>query len=100
VHNLRDHVTSRFVLLLSTRTRMTGPQKIHANAQLVTEKFRLSSGLGPRFGFNRKSVECVEQFIENECRARITSSKLAKLVSVLGSYLGEAVIHEYGGSWR
>ena len=80
---------------------MTRPELFRANSRLVIERFRSSSDLGDRFGFDRESVERIERFIENERnRRRIPSEELSKLVTLFGAYLGEAIVHKYGGSWR
>src|SRR5450432_1745102 len=80
---------------------MTRPEIFRANALQVIERYRSSSDLGQRFAFNRESVECVERFIENERKRRqIPPDEVAKLAALFGAYLGEAVIHNYGGHWR
>jgi hypothetical protein len=74
---------------------------IRANAELVIEKFRSLSELGERFGYNRESVAWVDGFIERQrSQSGFTIESAAMLVQVIGSYLGECVIHEYGGAWR
>lgn len=72
-------------------------KRIRKNARLAISKFGSISGLGERFGYNRASVEWVDDFVE---RGREGSKIDGGLVQVLGSYLGECVIHVYGGSWR
>ncbi|MGH9604143.1 MAG: hypothetical protein ACRD3N_00440, partial [Terracidiphilus sp.] len=72
-------------------------ERIRKKARLAVSKFRPISGLGERFGYNRASVEWVDGFIE---RGREGSKIESGLVQVLGSYLGECIIHVYGGSWR
>jgi hypothetical protein len=65
------------------------------------ERFRSSSELGSNFCFDRESVEWVDRFIENERkRPQITPHEHRKLATLLGAYLGEAVIHKYGGHWK
>jgi hypothetical protein len=80
---------------------MTTEEKIRANAQLVLDRF---SSLGePRrqFGYDQESVKRVEEFIEQQrSTADVTSDSVASLIQVLGSYLGECIIHNYGGVWR
>jgi len=76
-------------------------EAIRANAELVVEKFRLLSDLGPRFGYNRESVAWVEGFVEQERRKPdITHDSEAKLVQIIASYLGECIIRVHGGLWR
>ncbi|MBI1177488.1 hypothetical protein GC207_08620 [bacterium] len=53
------------------------------------------------FGYNRKSVEWLEDYIE---RLRAggefeDENNRHKLESVFGSYLGECLVQCYGGSW-
>jgi hypothetical protein len=80
---------------------MSIEEKIRANAQLAINTFGPASGLGTEFGYNRISVEWVEGFIERQrSRTDITPDKVARLVQVIGSYLGECVICTYGGVWR
>src|SRR5215813_12167723 len=76
-------------------------EAIRANAKLVLDKFRSVSGLGARFGYNRESVVWVDGFIERyRSKPDFTIESAAMLVQVIGSYLGECVIREYGGEWR
>lgn len=80
---------------------MTRPEIFRENARRVIDRFRSSSDLRHSFDFNRESVKCVERFIENERQHRqIPPDEVAKLVTLLGAYLGEAVIHRYGGHWQ
>lgn len=80
---------------------MTPEEQIRANAQLVIDRFSQLSELHTPFGYNRKSVEWLDGFIERaRSTANITSAEIAKLVQILGSYLGECVIHAYGGTWK
>lgn len=74
-------------------------QHIRANADMVVEQFGASSGLD-RFGFDAPSVEWLDGFIERQ-RVRDDASPefVSKMVSVLGSYLGECVVRAYGGRW-
>jgi hypothetical protein len=76
-------------------------EAIGANAKLVVDKFSSVSGLGAHFGYNRESLAWVEGFIERyRSKPDFTIESAAMLVQVIGSYLGECVIHEYGGEWR
>ena len=79
----------------------TPEEKIRANAQLVVDRLSSVSGLDTRFGYNRDSVKWVYGFIERRrTAADVHSEETAKLIQVLGSYLGECVIHTYGGIWK
>lgn len=70
---------------------------IRGNAALVVEELGPISGMA--FGFGPDSVAWVDGYIERQ-RTRMTDPKtVASLVSVLGSYLGEAIIHAAGGRW-
>jgi hypothetical protein len=74
---------------------------ILANARLVIDQLGPLSGLGARFGYNRESVEWVEAFIERQrVRPEFKAETQARMVQVLGSFLGECIIHTYGGEWR
>lgn len=74
---------------------------IHVNAQLVLDHLRDLSGLGTRFGYNRESLVWVEGFIDRLHNSpQITPEKQQNLIQISGSFLGECVIHEYGGSWK
>ncbi len=78
---------------------MTQEEKIKANAQLVIE------GLGPAatelddFGLNRESVEWVDGYIERQRKRGGSKAEIESLVSVIGSFLGECIIQNYGGKW-
>ncbi|MEZ5843467.1 MAG: hypothetical protein R3D27_06995 [Hyphomicrobiaceae bacterium] len=72
-------------------------EAIRGNAAFVMAE--LSGVAERRLGYDRASVKWVEGFIE---RRRATSDEAMrdKLVSVLGSYLGEAIRETAGGEWR
>jgi len=80
---------------------MTPEEQIRAHAQLVIDRISQLDEPHTPFGYNRESVKWLDGFIE---RARSTenssSDGIEKLVQVLGSYLGECVIHAYGGTWK
>lgn len=65
---------------------------IKSNASMVMA--RLGKVAGKELDYSSESVKWVDGFIE-----RNRSGDTGKLVSVLGSYLGEAIIQNYGGSW-
>jgi hypothetical protein len=80
---------------------MPTPEAILANARLVIDQLGPLSGLGSRFGYNRDSVEWVEAFIERQrVRPEFKAEAQARMVQVLGSFLGECIIQTYGGEWR
>jgi hypothetical protein len=74
-------------------------EHIQANARITIEQLRSISGID--FGYNIESVEWLEGYIE---RLRLAGefqngAKKEKLISVLGSFLGECIVRCYGGSW-
>ncbi len=66
---------------------------IRANTQMAISELGGTSGLRG-FGLNEKSVAWVEGFIERQ-----RGADPGALVSVLGSFLGEAIIARAGGAW-
>ena len=75
--------------------------KIRANAELVIQSLGPISDLGERFGYNRESIAWVEGFIERQrSRPDIKPEEIERLISVIGSFLGECIIRHYGGEWR
>lgn len=74
---------------------------IRANAEMVVEKLGRLSGLDEPFGFNRASIAWVESFIEQQRKAERMNPEAAEtLVDMLGSFLGESILHSFGGEWR
>jgi hypothetical protein len=72
---------------------------IKKNAQLVVDKLGRHSDVN--FGLNRESVAWVEGFIERQrARPDLDSTAVNNLVNTLGSFLGECIIANAGGSWR
>lgn len=77
---------------------MTTADEIRSNAQLAIEWFKSISPLQALFGLDRDSLKWVDGFVEQQ---RTTPSRTpSTLVELIGSYLGECVIHAYGGEWR
>lgn len=73
--------------------------RIKANTDLVVAQLGPHSGIA--FGLNAESVAYVEGFIERQrVRADLSSGSIDRLISVLGSFLGECIIASYGGEWR
>lgn len=66
---------------------------IRANAEMAISELGGTSGLRG-FGLNEKSVAWVEGFIERQ-----RGADPGALISVLGSFLGEAIIANAGGAW-
>jgi hypothetical protein len=70
---------------------------LRANAALAISEFGELSGRHRGFGIDRASVAWVEGYIE---RLRVAEPNPdGRIVSVLGSYLGEAIIGAAGGRW-
>jgi hypothetical protein len=74
-------------------------EMIKYNAELVVKQMREISNVD--FGYNAESVAWLEGYIERQRnRDDIEQETIQKLVSVLGSYLGECIIKCYGGKWE
>ena len=72
---------------------------IRANAQMVIEQLGPRSGV-EAFGFDAASVAWIDGFIERQrVRTDVDAEFVPRLTTVIGSYLGEAVIRTYGGKW-
>lgn len=59
----------------------------------------LSRDTGVDLGYDLESVEWVDGFIERQ-RLRNDASLARGLTNVVGAYLGECIIRNYGGEWR
>lgn len=72
-------------------------QQIRENAAFAVAEFgTLVEGA---FGYDRESVAWVDGFVERQ-RVRFAAGDApGGLISVIGSYLGEAMIAEAGGQW-
>lgn len=70
---------------------------IRGNAALVVEELGPIAGFD--FGFGAESVAWVDGYIDRQRRRLTDPDTTGKLVSVLGSYLGEAIIKAAGGAW-
>jgi hypothetical protein len=71
---------------------------IRKNAELVVERLGTLSGIA--FGYDRESVKWVEGFIERQrSQPEFDLAELSGLVSTLGSFLGECIIKNAGGTW-
>jgi hypothetical protein len=88
-------------MLPQSGNKVTPEDKIRENAQLLINRISQPPELKSHFGYNHESVKWLDGFIERErSRRDINTVGTAKLIQVLGSYLGECVIHTYGGTWR
>ena len=74
--------------------------RIRANAEMVVQKLGPISGID--FRYTQESVEWVEGYIERlrESGEFENAEMKEKLISVLGSFLGECIIYCYGGTWK
>lgn len=70
---------------------------IRANAALVVAELGPLSGFD--FGYDAKSIAWVDGYIERQRQRMSDADAVSSLVSVIGSYLGEAVIKSAGGHW-
>jgi len=78
---------------------VTVEEQIRANAEMT------AALLGPLshvdgFGYNAASVKWLEGFIERQRTRGLDDRAKTKLISNLGSYLGECVIARFGGAWQ
>ncbi|MCU0955404.1 MAG: hypothetical protein MUC37_12550 [Hyphomicrobium sp.] len=71
---------------------------IRGNAALVIEELGPVSGM-QGFGYGPEAVAWVDGYIERQRQRMTDAGAVSSLVSVLGSYLGEAIIAAAGGRW-
>ena len=71
--------------------------RIRANAESVVHA--LASQTQFEFGFDSRSVEWLDGYINRMRSNTWSDNELGQLVSNLGSYLGEAMIGTVGGEW-
>ncbi len=71
---------------------------IRGNAALVVDELGPISGIDG-FGYGQESVAWVDGYIARQRQRMDDPDAVSSLVSVLGSYLGEAVIAAAGGAW-
>ena len=71
---------------------------IRGNAALVLGELGPISGIED-FGLGPESVAWVDGYIERQRGRMDDANAVSSLVSVLGSYLGEAIIKAAGGAW-
>jgi hypothetical protein len=72
-------------------------QMIRSNAALAVKELGAISGM--KFGFDAESVTWVEGYLERMRKHHAESGAADGLVSVIGSFLGEANIARTGGCW-
>lgn len=71
---------------------------IRGNADLVIEELGPISGV-EGFGYGPESVAWVDGYIERQRQRMTDPDAVSSLVSVLGSYLGQAIVAAAGGKW-
>jgi hypothetical protein len=74
------------------------PAQIRDNAAFAMREFGEASGT--EFALDRESVAWVEGFIERMRLRYGEDGAPSGIVSVIGSYLGEAIIAKTGGKWQ
>jgi hypothetical protein len=72
-------------------------RNIRANADLVLRSFTGVTDFP--FGYNEKSVQWLDTYIEHIRTTDRSEEEFNQLVANLGSFLGEALIAAFGGSW-
>lgn len=72
---------------------------LKSNAEIVVSKIGKLAEFD--FGYDAKSVTWVDGFIERQ-RPWLGNDipQVDGLINMIGSYLGEAIIHCYGGEWH
>lgn len=74
--------------------------QITANCESVVNKMStLYKGSSFDFSFDLPSVEKVDEMIDRNRRTWIREGSGDRMMAMFGSYLGEALINEYGGKW-
>ena len=78
---------------------MAAIPRIRDNAAWVVKNLGPESGLDV-FAFTPESIAWLDQYIERQ-KAQIAASNesVNKFVSLLGAYLGECIVFNYGGDW-
>ena len=73
-------------------------RRIQHNAALVVEQMQSLTDFD--FGYDEASVSWLDGYINRmRTQKELTSEKTESSVQVLASYLGECIIHTYGGRW-
>jgi hypothetical protein len=80
--------------------RLVTLQQIRANAAWVVESIGKQSGIEP-FAYTAESVDYLEQFlVRQEAVVKASELSINKYVHLLGAYLGESILANYGGEWQ
>jgi hypothetical protein len=72
-------------------------RRIKANAELVIANSK--EFVDFEFGYSKESIKWLEGHIEHLRLKSSFDEQHSKFVSIFGSYLGEAITHNYGGFW-
>jgi hypothetical protein len=72
-------------------------RRIRANAALLVQT--LASQTDFAFGFDSRSVEWLDGYINRIRTDNWSEKQIDQLVSNFGSYLGEAILAAHGGAW-
>jgi hypothetical protein len=75
---------------------MTHLEMIRANAEMAVANVR--ADLGVELSFDRNGVAWLDGYL-NRLRGELSPSTAAGLVSVMGSFFGEAIVRAHGGTW-
>jgi hypothetical protein len=79
---------------------MSQLKQIQSNAAWVAENFGKQSGIEP-FAYTAESIDYLDAFLERqEAMVKASEASINKFVSLLGAYLGECIIANYGGEWQ
>ena len=79
---------------------MSAPPQIKKNAQWVIDNYGPQSGL-PQFGYDPQSIAYLDEFIDRQGASFSSNEQSSdRIVSLLGAFLGEAIIATYGGAWQ
>src|SRR5262245_23591040 len=79
---------------------MSPLQQIRWNAAWVAENIGKQSGIEP-FAYTAESVHYLEQFLaRQEASVKASGLSVNRYVHLLGAYLGECIIANYGGAWQ
>jgi hypothetical protein len=85
--------------LMSSATHPLQVPQIKRNSQRVVEWFSTASG-NPDFGCNEPSMAYIDGFLSRQSKTLSESPETKdKVVNLIGSFLGQCVVHVYNGRW-